>query len=309
MIEVRGLTFDYPGIRALDDVTFTIEPGTVTALVGPNGAGKTTCMRCVAGLDEPLHGAIVVGGDDGRARPRDAHELMGVLYDFYGLYDDLTVVQCLRHRAGAQGVPGPEREARVERAAERMKVTARMGQKAGTLSRGWRQRLSIALNIVHEPKLLMMDEPASGLDPEARADLSAVLRQLHAEGMTIVVSSHILSELEDYSTHMLAIENGRITAHKALDVSAVGGQAMTLALTFATPPTDLDAHLDEATLTAQDGARATVTVDPDPAKRAALVQRLVAAGLPLIGVEPVRARLSEQYLETRKARPATEEGA
>ena len=216
MITVTNLIFDYPSLRALDNVSFAIEPNTVTALIGPNGAGKTTLMRCIAALDAPLSGTIEVDGLDVERHPREVHARMGFLYDFYGLYDELTVAQSLTHRAGAQGVGADLQASRVATAAERLKLTEKLDQQVGTLSRGWRQRLSIALNIVHEPKLLLLDEPASGLDPVARDELSKTLRELHGAGMTIVVSSHILSELEDYSTHVLAIDNGRITNFGAI---------------------------------------------------------------------------------------------
>src|SRR5262245_527137 len=116
-IAVEGLSFEYPGVRALDDVSFEVERGSVTALVGPNGAGKTTLLRCLAGLDRPLLGAIMVAGVDVLEEPRLAHREMGLLSDFYGLYDALTVRQCLAHAAAANGVPPAELEATVARAA------------------------------------------------------------------------------------------------------------------------------------------------------------------------------------------------
>ena len=115
MITVNNLVFEYPNLRALDNVSFAIEPNTVTALIGPNGAGKTTLMRCVAALDVPLSGVIEIDGLDVERHPRDVHARMGFLYDFYGLYDELSVAQSLTHRAGAQGVASDERPARVAR--------------------------------------------------------------------------------------------------------------------------------------------------------------------------------------------------
>jgi ABC-2 type transport system ATP-binding protein len=197
MIAVRGLVFDYPGIRALDDVSFSLEPETITALVGPNGAGKTTLLRCLAGLDMPFAGEVTVAGLDVRREPRQSHRHMGFLADNAGLYDDLTVEQCLRYRAAALGLPASERDRAVQHAAQGLVIADRLHQKAGTLSRGLRQRLAIAETIVHHPQVLLLDEPASGLDPESRVGLADTLRRLKREGMTIIVSSHILSELED----------------------------------------------------------------------------------------------------------------
>jgi len=222
MIQVEHLIFDYPGHRALDDVSFTIAPQTITALVGPNGAGKTTLLRCLAALDRPGAGRVLLEELDVHDAPREAHKRMAFLPDFFGVYDDLTVRQCLSHRARAHDVPRERRSAAVQRAAERLGIADRMKDYAGTLSRGLKQRLAIAQAIIHEPRVALLDEPAAGLDPEARHSLAAVFRELRADGMTLIVSSHILAELEDYSTHLLAIRDGRIVDLRALQRLATG---------------------------------------------------------------------------------------
>src|SRR6185369_9813264 len=165
---VDGLCFDYPGVRALDGVGFELERGTVTALVGPNGAGKTTLLRCLAALETPLAGRIEVAGVDVLESPREAHRRLGYLSDFFGVYDALTVEQCLVHAAAAQGVEQAAVAAAVRRTAERLGLDDRLRTVAGTLSRGLRQRLAIGQALVHAPALLLLDEPAAGLDPEAR---------------------------------------------------------------------------------------------------------------------------------------------
>ena len=192
---VAGLRFEYPGVRALDDVTFSLARGSVTALVGPNGAGKSTLLRCMAGLDAPVVGAIRIDGVDVLESPREAHRKLGYLSDFFGVYAALTVRQCLAHAAAIHG----DRDAPldVERTAARLGLADRLDAAAGTLSRGLRQRLAIGQAIIHSPRLLLLDEPAAGLDPEARAALAALFRDLRSDGMTLVVSSHILSELEE----------------------------------------------------------------------------------------------------------------
>lgn len=230
MITVKNLTFDYPGKRALQNVSFTIEPGTITALVGPNGAGKSTLLRCLAALDMPITGDIRVDGLDVLEFPRESHSRMGFLPDFYGLYDDLTITQCLLYQAMVQKIPGPERMKHIESLADRLEIKENLNQALGTLSRGQRQRVAIAQAIIHHPKVLLLDEPASGLDPEARAHLSQLLVSLKKEGITIIVSSHILAELEDYCTHMLILRDGRMTKHCAIGVSAAAAQRFHLAL-------------------------------------------------------------------------------
>lgn len=220
MISVHNLTFDYPGKRAIQHVNFSIEPGTITALVGPNGAGKSTLMRCLAALETPSSGTIHINKLDILENPREAHSLMGYLADFFGLYDDLTVEQCLRYHAMVQNIPKQELQTAIEKVAIRMQIQDILFQETKTLSRGQRQRLAIAQAIIHHPKVLILDEPASGLDPEARYHLSQLLVLLAQEGITMLISSHILSELEDYCTHMLILRDGKIVKHCAIDESS-----------------------------------------------------------------------------------------
>lgn len=217
MITVTDLTFDYPGKRALEHISFSIEAGSITALVGPNGAGKSTLMRCLAALETPSSGSIQIASLDVLEFPREAHALMGYLPDFFGLYDDLTVEQCLSYHAMVQNIPKPEQKAAIERVAVRMQIQDILLQETKTLSRGQRQRLAIAQAIIHHPKVLILDEPASGLDPEARYHLSQLLVLLAQEGITMLVSSHILSELEDYCTNMLVLREGKIVKHCSID--------------------------------------------------------------------------------------------
>lgn len=220
LISVQNLTFDYPAKRAVQHVSFSMQPGSITALVGPNGAGKTTLMRCLAALETPTAGSIHIDGLDVLEHPREAHALMGYLPDFYGLYDDLTVEQSLRYHAMAQNIPSREQAAAIERVAIRMQIQEHFSQETGSLSRGQRQRLAIAQAIIHHPKVLLLDEPASGLDPEARYHLSQLLVLLAQEGITMLVSSHILSELEDYCTDMIILRDGKIVKQCAIDESS-----------------------------------------------------------------------------------------
>jgi ABC-2 type transport system ATP-binding protein len=216
MIDIKNLNFEYPGVLALDDVSLTVEEGDITALVGPNGAGKTTLLRCIAALDTPVSGSIYVNNIDVLKYPRQTHQQIGYLADFYGLYSQLTVEQSLRYAAMAHSID-PERVPRaVTSAAVRLGIDDRLAQKVSTLSRGLTQRLAIAQAIVHEPKLLLLDEPASGLDPEARRSLSELFVALQEQGMTLMVSSHILAELEEYSTSMVIIREGKIIEHQQL---------------------------------------------------------------------------------------------
>jgi ABC-2 type transport system ATP-binding protein len=216
IVSVRQVTYDYPGHRALDEVSFDLPPASVTALVGPNGAGKTTLLRSMAALDEPMSGSIVVNGLDVWKHPREAHRFMGYLPDHFGLYQDLSARRCLIHAARARGLIENETREAVDWAASRTGLLPLLEQRAGTLSRGQRQRLALAQAIVHRPLMLLLDEPASGLDPQSRADLSELMRLLAVSGITLLISSHILAELESYCTAMLVLEKGRLLAHQKL---------------------------------------------------------------------------------------------
>lgn len=213
MIELHNIFYEYPNKKALKNVSFTISKGSITALVGPNGAGKTTLLRCIAALDKPFSGSITIDGIDGLEHPRQVHRKIGYLSDFFGVYDDLTVKQCLLFVAGLNQIAAKDIKQRVEEIADYLDLTDYVDVLAGDLSRGLKQRLGIAQAILHKPEVLLLDEPASGLDPEARMALSALFKKLQKSGMTILVSSHIISELEEYCTEMLLLRDGEIVNH------------------------------------------------------------------------------------------------
>jgi ABC-2 type transport system ATP-binding protein len=221
MITVTDLVYEYPTTRALKGVSLHVAPQTITALVGPNGAGKTTLLRCLAALDDPYSGSVTVAGHDTRAEPRAIHALLGYLPDFFGLYDALNVRRILTYTARSRGIAPALTAVAVEKAADGVGLSDRLDVKAGDLSRGLRQRLAIAQAIVHEPKVLLLDEPSAGLDPHARRDLSVLLVALKDAGMTLVVSSHILAELEDYCSEMIIIEEGLIVGGQAIKVKDI----------------------------------------------------------------------------------------
>ena len=302
MIKVEKLVFDYPGHRVLHDISFTIAPGTVTALVGANGAGKTTLMRCIAGLEEPLSGRIAVAGMDVVEQPRAVHAQMGYLSDFFGLYQQLTVARCLEYAAASQGMPTATIPEAVIYNAQRLGLRDRLAQKAGELSRGLRQRLAIAQAIIHSPKVLLLDEPASGLDPQARGSLAALFRQLQAEGMTLLVSSHILAELDEYSTHMLALRDGKILEHRSLD--APSAQALLthrmrveLAVHSALLGSVLEAH-PGVVMHHVDEISAQFELNADSSGQAALLASLIQAGFQVSSFAEQKENLQQSYLRS-----------
>ncbi len=305
LIEVRDLTYEYPGKRALDRVSFAIEPGTVTALVGPNGAGKTTLMNCLAALARPVSGHIRLHDVSVLDNPRECHRLIGYLPDFYGLYDDLTVGQCLQYMALAQNIPYKKMKAAVQLTATRVHLLDRLNDKAGNLSRGLRQRLAIGQAIIHGPKIILLDEPASGLDPKARHQLSELLLELRDEGKTLMVSSHILSELEDYSTHMMVIHDGKMEEHTAIRDQRVQNER-TLVLTLFRPAEGLAEALSREERITQIQANGTVIEfmfeGTDEAQHQ-LLKQLMDRGWPISALAVREKNLQETYLEKFGAHP------
>lgn len=299
---VANLRFEYPGVRALDDVAFALDRGTVTALVGPNGAGKSTLLRCMAGLETPVFGDIEVAGIDVLEAPREAHRCLGYLSDFFGVYESLTVRQCLAHAAAIHGMTDDRVTEAVDRVAGELGLMDRLEVAAGTLSRGLRQRLAIGQSIVHTPQLLLLDEPAAGLDPEARHALASLFRKLQASGMTLVVSSHILAELDEYSTDMLVLQEGRVVEQRRLH-GPDGAGARRLRVVLAAADERLRAVLaQQASVVnvAVEGRAASFDFAGDGEAQAGLLRALVSAGLAVAVFEEARENLHDSYLRTMR---------
>lgn len=300
MIEVESLYYRYATQQALHNVSFTLEPGTITALTGKNGSGKSTLLRCMAALDSPFSGTIRLWNTDTRDDPRACHRLLGYLSDQFGLYDNLTVQQSLTYMAVAHRLPAPEDGGidHVARIAEQLDLTDRLNQKNGELSRGFRQRVAIAQAIIHQPKLLLLDEPTSGLDPEARMELSALLKQLAANGMTIMVSSHILSELEEYSTHMLKLNDGELVSFEALNnYQRDHSQVLRILLSRTTPKAEeiLGKQAGVSNVIVSDSV-CQLTFKGKIADQSALLINLINAGLPVAEIVVVKKNLQDRYL-------------
>lgn len=297
MITIEDLIFDYPGHRALDQISVHLPAGSVTALVGANGAGKSTLLRCLAGLERPLSGHIAVHGIAVIAQPRAVHQHLGYLSDFFGLYENLTVAQGLRYAALARGVGAEHAMERVQQVSLQLGLQPLLSRKPGQLSRGQRQRLAIGQAIVHQPQVLLLDEPASGLDPDARDQLADLFRQLQAQGMTLVVSSHILSELDAYSTHVLSLRAGRIEHYAALHPHSAADVTEAIYILEVAPA---GAHAPPALH--------EMALPRDAKARAQRLQQLQAQGLEVAGLWPAKDSVQAQYLRGRaNAAPQTPE--
>src|SRR6201996_2016311 len=276
MIEVDNLVYEYPNARALKGVSLVVPDQTIPALVGPNGAGKAPLLRCLAALEYPYSGRVLINGLDTTHSPREIHAAMGYLPDFYGLYDELSVRRCLTYAARSHGIAESATPTAVAKAAMRVGLSDRIDARAGELSRGLRQRLGIGQAIVHRPSVLLLDEPAAGLDPQARRDLSALLLSLRDGGMTLVVSSHILAELEDYCDRMVIVDRGHIAGGEAIALEA--GDRLRIRL--ASSREDLVSFLTARGMPPVEGGvdHAVVLAEDGEAARAALLAALVGAG-------------------------------
>ncbi|HJV36790.1 MAG TPA: ABC transporter ATP-binding protein [Geomonas sp.] len=300
LMEVNNLTFDYPGKRALDNVSFSLSPGSITALVGPNGAGKTTLLRCLAALEEPTAGSIRLEGKEILDDPRGTHRQIGYLSDFFGLYEELSARQCLLYAAMSHGVPAQSQEELIEKCAAQLEMDGRLDMKAGSLSRGQRQRLAIAQAIIHKPRLLLLDEPASGLDPESRHSLALLFKRLQQAGMTLLVSSHILAELEEYSTDMLVLRGGRIVDHAALEVKEESSLfELRLAEPFEGLGTVLKA-LEGVVLVQLHEDRALISLSASPARQHDLLRELITGGLKVCSFTELKQNMQDVYLKAVK---------
>ncbi len=224
MITVSNLTYEYPGNLALNSISFTAKAGTIIAIVGPNGAGKTTLFKCITTLLKPMSGSITIDGMSVIHNPLGCKAVLGYLADDFGLYDQLTIAQALSYFAQAHGVAKNKIDSRVLETVELLNLSNKLNEACGSLSRGMRQRVAIGQAMIHKPKLLILDEPASGLDPEARHDLAQLFLTLKKEGVTILVSSHILAELDEYADELVVLREGAIVSEGINEIEEEGEQ-------------------------------------------------------------------------------------
>jgi ABC-2 type transport system ATP-binding protein len=210
MIETRDLTKKYGDLYALDRLTLRLEPGDVYGFIGPNGAGKTTTMRILATLLNPSWGEASVCGYSIYTGSKEIRRSIGYMPDFFGVYDDMKVVEYLEFFAAAYRIKGPERKKKCEQVLELVDLGYKRDALVTSLSRGMTQRLGLARVLLHEPQVLLLDEPASGLDPRARIEMRELLKELRSMKKTILVSSHILPELADICNKIGIIERGKL---------------------------------------------------------------------------------------------------
>lgn len=297
-IVTEGLGRSFGANNALDGFDVAIPKGKVTALVGPNGAGKTTLLLILAGLLAPDRGRALVGGYDPVSDPYGVHKSLGWMPDFFGTYDGLTLQEYLELFAALYGVPAGDRRDRAGELLTLVGLAAKSSDPVHTLSRGQKQRLGFARTIVHRPSILLLDEPASGLDPRARIELRDLVRSQAAEGVSVVVSSHILSELEEMSDLVLFADRGRCKGIFTMDELQRSGAATGQVWRFRAldPASLLDGlRSEESDAVAQPDGAVLITLPSDEAA-AETVSRLVSGGVRLIEVAPVRGSLEGYFM-------------
>lgn len=216
VVDIQGLTMLYGKQIAVRDLHLTIPAGEVFGFIGPNGAGKTTTIKVLATLLKPSLGLVHVMGTNVATHPQQVRRNIGYVPDSFGVYEDLTVVEYLQFFAAAYRVPPEKRVGTISDVLALTDLSNKAGSQVDALSRGMKQRLGIARVLLHDPKLLLLDEPASGLDPRARIELRELLKELQRMGKTILISSHILHELSQFCTRIGIIEAGRLVAEGSL---------------------------------------------------------------------------------------------
>jgi len=228
MIETQGLTKRYGKLEALKELNLKIEQGKVFGFIGPNGAGKSTTMMILSTLLRPSSGKAYVGGFDVEKNPREVRQLIGYMPDFFGVYDNLKAVEYLDFYCGAYQIPDRKRRALIADLLELVNLSVKADSYVDSLSRGMKQRLGLARCLVHDPKVLILDEPASGLDPRARIEMREILIELRSMGKTIIISSHILPELAELCDDIGVIENGKLIAYGSVGDMTVGVRGISI---------------------------------------------------------------------------------
>lgn len=301
MLEVKNLRKQYGALTAVKGIEFSLQPGDVFGFIGSNGAGKTTTIRMLATLLEPTSGTATLNGIDIQRDPMGIRRMIGYMPDFFGLYDDVKVWEYLDFFATIYQVPQRQRPEVIDNVLELTDLTIKKYDFVQSLSRGMQQRLCLARCLVHDPALLLLDEPASGLDPRARAELKELITELGRMGKIIIVSSHILTELAGFCNTVGIMERGSLLAFGAVESIVKGMQPhKTLTVRLLTSTTDAAKLLIDQphVLGAEAGAEIVkVDFEGNHEAQAELLRGLVLAGHQVIGFREEEADLEDVFLK------------
>lgn len=304
MIRTERLIKQYRRTRALDGVELNVPEGSVFGFVGPNGAGKTTTIKILATLLAPTGGEAYIGGIAVTRNPGKVRQLIGYMPDFFGVYDDLRIDEYLDFYGASHGLAPVRRRKMADDLLELVDLGAKKGEYVDTLSRGMKQRLCLAQALIHDPAVLLLDEPASGLDPRARVEMRELIRELQAMGKTILISSHILTELAEMCTHLAIIDAGRVVVSGPVDEvmgRTQGGRVFTVKV--------LDDPGWATTVAAQSPGVKTVSAaagelrvvfDGGDEEVAAFLAALVRAGVRVVSLAEANHRLEDLFLQVTR---------
>jgi ABC-2 type transport system ATP-binding protein len=309
IVQTHGLVKRYDRTLAVAGLDLAVEPGEIFGLVGPNGAGKTTTLRMLATLLRPSAGQAEIDGWSVTRNPDEVRRVIGFMPDVFGVYDDMKVWEYLDFFARCYGLPAAGRRRMIADLLELVDLGDRRDDYVQTLSRGMEQRLCLAHALVHDPKVLLLDEPASGLDPRARVELRELLRELRSLGKTILISSHILPELEELCTSVAIVDRGLVLAQgRVADIERRLRFGAVLRVRLLLEGEALEAARDRFAADA-DVASASILEDGtielgfrgDDAAVARLLAESVAAGLPIVNFARAASDLEELFLQVTSA--------
>lgn len=303
VVSLRGVSKRFGDTDAVAAMDLDVQAGSLVGLIGPNGAGKTTTMRIIAGLIAPDEGTVSVCGANPLRQPRTVRRRVGWMPDFFGVYGGLTAREYLEFFSSAYKVPAAQRRDDVTELLDLVRLTDKAQTDVEGLSRGMQQRLGLARALVHDPDLLLLDEPASGLDPRARVELREILLALAGQGKTILLSSHILAELAEVCDTVIIMTDGRVVAagstEQLADERWLGQTEVTLRLA---DPTQTTAGVDSiaaagATVVDVTGATVRFSIPGADHEVAALVRQLVTADIAIAELSQHRAGLEQLFME------------
>jgi ABC-2 type transport system ATP-binding protein len=306
MLRLDGLVRHFGGVHAVDEVSFCVESGKVLGFIGPNGAGKTTTMRILATLDTPQRGDAWIGGHSVVEKPEAVRRITGFMPDYAGVYANTTVTEYLDFFARAHDLRGQPRHRAVENIIEFMGIGDLQDRHVDSLSKGLKQRVALGRALIHDPQVLILDEPAANLDPRARIEFRALIRELAADGKTILLSSHILTELSEMCDAVTVIEKGRILATGTVQEILSGLRPRRLLSVRLMAATDgIERFLLEqpgVTRVHENGGRVQFELEGGDREQVDLVSRLVAAGFPILEFSAHSAGLEDLFIEITEGR-------
>ena len=303
MIELVGLRKEFGGLIAVDDVNLKIPAGEIFGLIGPNGAGKTTMIRMMCGLLKPTSGKININGIDVQQTPEEVFLKMGYLADFFSVYEDLTAWEYLDYFARAYKLPASICVERVNQILHEIGLENKRDDLIKGLSRGMKQRLGIGRSIIHQPRLLLLDEPASGLDPKARVELRNLLLSIRDRGTTVLISSHILPDLEGLCSMIGIMEKGRMLRSGSIEsVSAAETSRRTVRLRWLKASDEkvsqvLSTFAEVTDLRMTDGSHAVFEFSGDDARLSGMLSLLVRENIDLVSFGDVKQTVEELYMK------------